>query len=286
MTHPTEQSAAKPRVQSIAQPLTDFIHRHPRLFILTGAGCSTQSGIPDYRDKNGEWKRQPPVQHRDFLTRHTSRQRFWARSLIGWPLMANARPNAVHESLQLLEQKGYCQQLVTQNVDRLHQLAGQQHVIDLHGRSDQVICMACDRLHDRNKIHLQMADENPEFAQYTAAAAPDGDADLEGIDFSAFNVTNCPDCDGILKPNVVFFGDNVPKERVFSALDSLKQSDALLVVGSSLMVYSGFRFCKQAAQLNIPIAAITRGKTRADELLSLKLDGDISEFLVPAAAQL
>lgn len=294
MTHPTEQPLALLTAQtvvqsaehSVAQPLTDFIHRHPRLFILTGAGCSTQSGIPDYRDKNGEWKRQPPVQHRDFMTRHTCRQRFWARSLIGWPLMANARPNTVHESLQLLEQKGYCQQLVTQNVDRLHQLAGQQQVIDLHGRSDQVICMACNRLHDRNRIHQQMADENPEFAQYTATAAPDGDADLDGINFSGFKVTNCPDCNGILKPNVVFFGDNVPKERVFSALDSLKQSDALLVVGSSLMVYSGFRFCKQAAQLNIPIVAITRGKTRADELLSLKLDGDISEFLVPAAAQL
>ncbi|MBQ0782649.1 MAG: NAD-dependent protein deacetylase, partial [Amphritea sp.] len=259
MTHPTEQPEAQTVVQSaeqsVALPLTDFIHRHPRLFILTGAGCSTQSGIPDYRDKNGEWKRQPPVQHRDFLTSHATRQRFWARSLIGWPLMANARPNAVHESLQLLEQKGYCQQLVTQNVDRLHQLAGQQQVIDLHGRSDQVICMACDRLHDRNRIHQQMADENPEFAQYTATAAPDGDADLDGIDFSGFKVTNCPDCDGMLKPNVVFFGDNVPKERVFSALDSLKQSDALLVVGSSLMVYSGFRFCKQAAQLNIPIIA-------------------------------
>ncbi|WP_019620953.1 NAD-dependent protein deacetylase [Amphritea japonica] len=273
-------------MQSVAQPLTNFIHQHPRLFILTGAGCSTQSGIPDYRDKNGEWKRQPPVQHRDFMTRHTTRQRFWARSLIGWPLMANARPNAVHESLQLLEQKGYCQQLVTQNVDRLHQQAGQQQVIDLHGRSDQVICMACNQLHDRNQIHRQMADENPAFAQYTATAAPDGDADLDGIDFSGFKVTNCPECDGMLKPNVVFFGDNVPKERVFSALNSLKQSDALLVVGSSLMVYSGFRFCKQAAQLNIPIAAITRGKTRADELLSLKLDGDISEFLQPSAKAL
>lgn len=279
MTHPIEQTVA----QSVAQPLTDFIHRHPRLFILTGAGCSTQSGIPDYRDKNGEWKRQPPVQHRDFMTRHATRQRFWARSLIGWPLMANARPNAVHRSLQVLEKKGYCQQLVTQNVDRLHQQAGQQQVIDLHGRSDQVICMDCNRLHDRNQIHQQMADENPAFTQYTATAAPDGDADLEGIDFSGFKVTCCPDCGGLLKPNVVFFGDNVPKERVFSALDNLQQSDALLVVGTSLMVYSGFRFCKQAMQRNIPIAAITRGKTRADELLSLKLDGDISEFLKPCA---
>ncbi|WP_417226455.1 NAD-dependent protein deacetylase [Amphritea sp.] len=271
---------------AISQPLSDFIHQHPRLFILTGAGCSTQSGIPDYRDSNGQWKRQPPVQHRDFLTSHATRQRFWARSLIGWPLMANARPNSVHNSLQQLEQKGYCQQLVTQNVDRLHQLAGQQQVIDLHGRSDQVICMDCQQLHDRNQIHQQMAAENPAFAHYTASAAPDGDADLEGVDFSHFKVTGCAACGGMLKPNVVFFGDNVPKERVFSALDSLEQADALLVIGSSLMVYSGFRFCKQAAQRNIPIAAITHGKTRADELLSLKLDGDISAFLTPSVSAL
>jgi len=270
----------------MSQQLTDFIHRHPRLFILTGAGCSTASGIPDYRDHNGEWKRQPPVQHRDFMTRHSTRQRFWARSLIGWPLMANARPNDVHKSLQRLEEKGYCRQLVTQNVDRLHQRAGQQRVIDLHGRSDQVICMSCHSLHQRDTIHQQMASENPAFAHYTATAAPDGDADLEGIDFSRFRVTDCPACGGLLKPNVVFFGDNVPKQRVFSALDSLRQADALLVVGSSLMVYSGFRFCKQAAKLNIPIAAITRGKTRADELLSLKLDGDIDQFLVPGVSAL
>ncbi|WP_428036117.1 NAD-dependent protein deacetylase [Amphritea sp.] len=271
---------------STANALSDFIQQHPRLFILTGAGCSTASGIPDYRDKNGDWKRQPPVQHRDFLTRHATRQRFWARSLVGWPLMANARPNTVHQSLQRLEAKGYCRQLVTQNVDRLHQQAGQQRVIDLHGRSDQVICMDCHTLHQRNHVHQLMAEANPAFREYTATAAPDGDADLEGIDFSRFRVTDCPACGGMLKPNVVFFGDNVPKERVFTALDSLQQSDALLVVGSSLMVYSGFRFCKQAVKLNIPIVAITQGKTRADELLTLKLDGDISEFLLPATAML
>ena len=131
-----------------------------------------------------------------------------------------------------------------------------------------------------------MASETPAFAHDTSTAAPDGDADLEGIDFSRFRVTDCPACGGLLKPNVVFFGDNVPKERVFSALDSLRQADALLVVGSSLMVYSGFRFCKQAVTQNIPIAAITRGKTRADELLSLKLDGDIDQFLVPGVSAL
>ncbi|GGK64269.1 NAD-dependent protein deacetylase [Amphritea balenae] len=265
----------------MSQPLIDFIHNHPQLFILTGAGCSTSSGIPDYRDKHGQWKRSPPVQHRDFMTSLLARQRFWARSLIGWPLMAKARPNAVHNSLQQLEQKGYCQQLVTQNVDRLHQQAGQQQVIDLHGRSDQVRCMECDQHYDRNHIHQQMADLNPAFAGLTAAAAPDGDADLEGVDFNRFQVTDCELCGGILKPNVVFFGDNVPKQRVFDAIDQLQQADGILVIGSSLMVYSGFRFCKQAQQMGKPIVTLTRGKTRADDISSLKLDGEISDILLP-----
>lgn len=266
--------------------LTDFIRQYPKLFILTGAGCSTDSGIPDYRDQHGQWKRQPPVQHKDFMTSLYARQRFWARSLIGWPLMAQARPNAIHQGLQTLEDLGHSTLLVTQNVDRLHQQAGQQRVIDLHGRSDRVRCMQCDTLHDRNHIHQQMAAENPYFSQLTATAAPDGDADLEGVDFNEFRVTGCHACGGLLKPDVVFFGDNVPKQRVFDAMDSLERADALLVVGSSLMVYSGYRFCKQAARLNKPIAALTHGKTRADDLLTLKLDSAISDCLVPAVQAL
>lgn len=266
--------------------LTDFIRQHPRLFILTGAGCSTDSGIPDYRDHHGQWKRQPPVQHKDFMTCLYARQRFWARSLIGWPLMARARPNEVHTSLQTLEDLGHSSLLVTQNVDRLHQQAGQQKVIDLHGRSDQVRCMDCGALHDRNHVHQQMAIENPHFTQLTATAAPDGDADLEDVDFHQFRVTECDQCGGLLKPDVVFFGDNVPKQRVYDALDNLQQADGLLVVGSSLMVYSGYRFCKQAVQMNKPIAALTRGKTRADDLLTLKLDSAISDCLVPAVKAL
>lgn len=197
--------------------------------------------------------------------------------------MARARPNAVHQSLQLLEQKGYCQQLVTQNVDRLHQQAGQQRVIDLHGRSDRVRCMSCDRLYERNRIHQQMLGNNPDYANFTATAAPDGDAELEHIDFSQFQVTDCEACGGLLKPDVVFFGDNVPKERVLQALDSLQKADAMMVVGSSLMVYSGYRFCKQAALMNKPILALTRGKTRADDMLTLKLDGEITDYLNPLA---
>ncbi|MEH6576038.1 MAG: NAD-dependent protein deacetylase [Amphritea sp.] len=266
--------------------LLQLIEQHPRLFVLTGAGCSTVSGIPDYRDQHGQWKRQPPVQHRDFMHSAATRKRFWARSLIGWPIMAQAQPNAAHHSLQQLEAKGYIQQLVTQNVDRLHRQAGQQQVIDLHGRSDQVLCMSCNHLHERYQIHQQMAENNPDYAHLSAAPAPDGDADLDNIDFSLVRVSDCHLCGGLLKPNVVFFGDNVPKQRVFNALDELEKADAMLVVGSSLMVYSGYRFCKRAAQMAKPIISINRGTTRADELLSLKIDSEITATLQPVATAL
>lgn len=265
--------------QHSSHQLAKFIHNHPRLFILTGAGVSTDSGIPDYRDSEGNWKRKQPVQHQSFMDNLQVRQRYWARSLIGWPVIRDAQPCSAHHALAQLEQLGHVQQLVTQNVDRLHQAAGNQNVIDLHGRSDKVRCMDCDTLYPRTEIHQQSALDNPHFTHFTAETAPDGDADLEGVNFHRFNVPQCQRCDGILKPDVVFFGDNVPKARVFGALEQLKQSDAMLVVGSSLMVYSGFRFCKRAEEWDIPICALNSGKTRADELLSLKLDQTISETL-------
>lgn len=258
--------------------LLEFVSRYPRLLVLTGAGISTDSGIPDYRDRNGEWKRKQPVQHADFMHSSATRQRYWGRSLIGWPVMSNARPNPSHYALARLEQQGQIELLVTQNVDRLHQRAGSQAVIDLHGRSDRVICMHCDFATDRAHQHQHCAELNPDFLQYSAAVAPDGDADLE-VDFSQFQVPDCPQCGGILKPDVVFFGDNVPKQRVEQALSALQRADALLVIGSSLMVYSGFRFCRRAEEWGKPIAALTLGRTRADELLSLKIDAPIAPQL-------
>ncbi|KEA65121.1 NAD-dependent protein deacetylase of SIR2 family [Marinobacterium lacunae] len=263
---------------SSSPSLFHFIHRHPRLLVLTGAGISTDSGIPDYRDRDGQWKRKQPVQHADFMHSHSTRQRYWGRSLIGWPVMQKARPNRAHEALALLEQRGHIELLVTQNVDGLHQRAGSQAVIDLHGRADAVICMGCNYQCSRDEVHERSARLNPDFSGFTAATAPDGDADLE-VDFSDFEVPHCPHCGGILKPDVVFFGDNVPKSRVQHALDALQRADALLVVGSSLMVYSGFRFCRRAKEWGKPIAALTLGKTRADALLDLKLDAPIGPTL-------
>ncbi|WP_313455192.1 NAD-dependent protein deacetylase [Stenotrophomonas sp.] len=253
-------------------PLADFIHRARRLFVLTGAGCSTDSGIPDYRDADGQWKRTPPVNFQDFMGLPATRQRYWARSLLGWPRFGQALPNGTHAALAALENRGQMEVLLTQNVDCLHQRAGSRAVIDLHGRLDQVRCMGCEARSPREDFQHALLALNPEWAQLDAAQAPDGDADLEGVDFGAFNVPACPHCGGILKPDVVFFGENVPRERVAAVHDHLGRADAVLVVGSSLMVYSGFRFVQAAAKAGLPVAALNLGRTRADDLLTLKVE--------------
>ena len=269
---------------SAASHLNRFIEQHPKLLVITGAGVSTQSGIPDYRDQQGNWKRPQPVQHQNFMREHHTRQRYWARSLAGWPTIRDAQPGIAHTSLVKLEQRGHIVQLVTQNVDRLHQRAGSRQVIDLHGRSDHVRCMHCHTRYPRERVHQHSASLNPDFVGLPATSAPDGDADLPTMDFSAFQVPDCPHCQGILKPDVVFFGDSVPRDRIERARDALQQADALLVVGSSLMVYSGFRFCKWAHDWQKPICALTLGKTRADHLLSLKLDAEIGQTLQQAVS--
>jgi len=268
-----------------ATQLNQFIDNYPRLLVLTGAGISTESGIPAYRDNNGNWQHKQPVQHQQFMSDPMIRQRYWARSLAGWPMIRDAQPGTAHRVLAQLEQRGHIQQIVTQNVDRLHQQAGSRRVIDLHGRSDKVRCMSCQITLPRDQVHRQSAIDNPSFAHLRAKAAPDGDACLEAA-FHQFQLPDCPRCKGILKPDVVFFGDHVPKPRVLSAMDHLQRADALLVIGSSLMVYSGFRFCRRAHEWDIPICALNQGKTRADDLLSLKLDDAIAPTLASTLNQL
>ncbi len=251
--------------------LEKFVDRHRRLFVLTGAGCSTNSGIPDYRDNNGNWKRTQPVTHQAFLGDEATRKRYWARSLIGWRRFGRALPNATHHALARLEANGRCELLVTQNVDRLHQKAGSQQVIDLHGRLDQVVCMGCGATTPREAFQHDLEALNSAWLTIDAADAPDGDADLD-TDFASFVVPCCSTCGGVIKPDVVFFGANVARDVVATAQNHLEQSDAMLVVGSSLMVYSGFRFAQMAAQRAMPIAAVNLGKTRADDLLTLKVE--------------
>jgi NAD-dependent SIR2 family protein deacetylase len=251
--------------------LREFIRRHPRLAVLTGAGVSTRSGIPDYRDERGEWKRARPVEFRPFMTDPRVRQRYWARSTVGWPIIRGAQPNDAHHALARFEALGVVSLLITQNVDGLHQAAGSRNVIDLHGRLDVVRCMTCGHEISRAELQRRLLADNPTWAGIEGRVAPDGDFDLGDRDYGDFVVPACEKCGGIFKPDVVFFGESVPRERVDRAFAGVASADALLVVGSSLMVYSGYRFAEAAAANGIPIAAVNLGHTRADHLLALKV---------------
>lgn len=280
---------AAPPEGTLAEParLAAFIRAHPRLFVLTGAGCSTASGIPDYRDAEGQWKRPQPVTFQAFMGEEATRQRYWARSLVGWRVMGHAQPGAAHRALARLEALGHVEMLLTQNVDGLHDAAGSRSTVDLHGRIDTVRCMHCETRMPRAALQQRLLEANPAWAHLQAETAPDGDAYLDGLDFSTFAVPACPACgQGPLKPDVVFFGENVPRERVTAAREALQRADAALVAGSSLMVYSGFRFVQAAADAGKPIAAVNQGRTRGDALFALKLQSDVGQTLAEAAALL
>jgi NAD-dependent SIR2 family protein deacetylase len=280
-------AAAPPRAElAELADLADFVRRHPRLFVLTGAGVSTGSGIPDYRDAAGRWKRRPPVSHQDFVASAATRRRYWARSLLGWPLMARAHPNPAHTALARLEAGGRVWRLVTQNVDGLHQRAGSARVLELHGSIHRVACLDCGAAAARAAVQDSLARANPRVADWSATALPDGDADLEALDLDGFQVPACAHCGGMLKPDVVFFGAGVPRARLDLACADLDASDAMLVAGSSLMVYSGYRFCVRAAERGLPIAAINLGQTRADALFRLKLHSPCDTALPALVAAL
>ncbi len=267
------------------QGLIAFLNARPRLLALTGAGISTASGIPGYRDAEGNWQRKPPVTHQEFVGDLAVRKRYWARSMLGWPMMRAAKPNAAHIALASLEQQGRLAHLITQNVDGLHTAAGSASVLELHGRLRDVKCMVCDTAHAREWLQSSLVAANPGFLDASASVAPDGDADLD-TDFHDFELTSCAHCGGMLKPDVVFYGDSVPLARARAALAAVEAADALLIIGSTMMVRSGYRLCEAAHAAGKPIAAINLGRTRADPLLFLKLQVECGAALEGLADRL
>jgi NAD-dependent SIR2 family protein deacetylase len=255
-----------------------------RIAVLTGAGISTDSGIPDYRSPDSPPSN--PMTIRQFTSDPVFRQRYWARNHVGWRHMDETRPNAGHRALAALEEAGVVTGVITQNVDLLHSKAGSRNVINLHGTYAQVICLGCGDTMSRGALAEQLETLNPGFIERAfecaraiggLAVAPDADAVV--ADTASFRYLDCPDCTGMLKPDIVYFGESVPKEVVDRAYSLIDTAGVLLVVGSSLTVFSGYRFVRHAAALGIPVAIVNRGRTRGDDLATVKVDGGCSELL-------
>ncbi len=247
--------------------------------VLTGAGLSTASGIPDYRDREGQWKGAKPIDHNDFMRSDSARRRYWARSYIGWPTIGLAQPTRGHHALARLERLQRIALVITQNVDGLHQKARSRAVLELHGGLDRVLCLACRQTYPRASVQLWLSAANPGRTTRADRLGPDGDAELPEAAQADLAVPACPSCGGVLKPDVVFFGDSVPGDRVRAALDAIDAARGVLVVGSSLMVYSGFRLVEHARRKGKSVMAVNLGKTRADDFLDAKLEQDCDEFL-------
>ena len=269
-----------------ADRLVDFLRQHRRVAVLTGAGCSTDSGIPEYRDDFGNWKHRQPMQFAEFINDERKRRRYWAQSFAGWHRISNAKPNAAHYAIAQLENSGSLSGVITQNVDNLHRVAGSHNVIDLHGVLQFVRCLECNAKESRYEYQCRLKACNPGWSATLASIAPDGDARVTGDDCRSFNIPGCTICGGIVKPDVVFFGEAVPRTRSRHAKMLLEQSDALLVVGSSLMVFSGYRFARLANEAGKPIAIVNRGATRADGIAACKLTANCAEILSHAARRL
>lgn len=268
-------------------PLETLCHafeQHP-LLVITGAGISTASGIPDYRDREGVRRGQQPMMYQEFVGNPAARQRYWARAMLGWPRILAAQPNAAHQALAQLQAAGRISGLITQNVDALHTRAGSPAVTELHGSLHRVLCLDCGQRCERATLQQQMLADNPYLNRVEAVQAPDGDTLLDAAYIADFRLPLCPHCQGQrLKPDVVFFGENVASDTAAQALALAHQAAGLLVVGTSLMAWSAFRLCKLMAEQGKPILAINQGKTRADDLLSAKFEVPC-ETLLPRLAQ-
>jgi NAD-dependent deacetylase sirtuin 4 len=276
----------EPPTDDLVAPLLSLLAGR-RFVALTGAGCSTESGIPDYRG-GGRTGPRHPIQHAAFLRQPEVRQRYWARATVGWARFRTAEPNPAHRALAALEAAGPLAGVITQNVDRLHHRAGSRRVVELHGALAEVRCLVCGAGEDRDSVQARLLDENPSWLETAATIQlrPDGDSDLPAELVAAFSVVGCLACGGELKPDVVFFGGSVSARTLADAWALFEEGEALLVVGSSLTVYSGFRFVKRARELDLPIAVVNIGPTRADDLAQAKISAPASQVLAHLERQL
>lgn len=272
---PASQAGSNETIEALAQ----LIQHNQPVTAVTGAGISASSGLPVYRDAGGNWIHSAPVQGPDFRASEKIRQRYWCRSYFGWQSFSSATPNDAHKDLALLEKNKLIKTVITQNVDGLHQTAGSESTVALHGNLSEVICLNCGDISLRADLQHRLQKNNPEFLKIEFEVAPDGDAIVDDAHIEQFNTVACTACGGVLQPYVVFYGDSVPKLRVQHCMQQLKESRLLLCIGTSLMVYSSFRFCKAAADADIPVVIVNNGITRADDLASLKFNGDCTGAL-------
>lgn len=268
--HPLDSIPDPPPDAELLNVLAGLFLRHD-VVVLSGAGMSTESGIPDYRGPKTREKARDPMRYRAFISSAEARRHYWARSVIGWDAFSAARPNPGHAALARLEHCGRVRGIITQNVDRLHHAAGSERVVELHGALEEVICLSCNRIEMRPQFQERLLELNPGWLSHAAEIAPDGDADLSDDETRGFRVAHCQHCGGPMKPNVVFFGENVPEPRTQDAWDLMDDAEALLVAGSSLTVYSGYRFVRASAKRNQPVAILNLGDTRGDDAATVRL---------------
>jgi NAD-dependent SIR2 family protein deacetylase len=254
--------------------------------ILSGAGLSTESGIPDYRGPTGRARPAEPMTYQAFVGAPENRQRYWARSHLGWRHIARAHPNAGHRAVAELERRCLVSGIITQNVDGLHQAAGAQRVVDLHGRLDRVVCLSCEAVTSRDALDQRLRDANRGWTAEVSQLKPDGDSVIATEDIEHFRVVDCETCGGLLKPDVVFFGENVPRTRVDQCFAMVEEAGALLVLGSSLTVASGFRFVRHAARGGIPVGIVNQGPTRGDDYAFVTIDAPLGETLARVLTRL
>lgn len=280
----TATGAPLPRTTSLDEVVP--IVARGRVLVLSGAGLSTESGIPDYRGAAGSLRKHTPMTYDEFVGSPEARRRYWARSHLGWRTIARARPNEGHRAVTRLHAAGLVTAVITQNVDGLHQAAGTPDVVELHGSLDRVVCLACRRTSPREHLDRRLRAANPDFAAEASRINPDGDVDLAEAEVRAFRTVDCADCGGVLKPDVVFFGENVPRPRVERCRALVDAAGALLVLGSSLTVMSGLRFVRRAAEAGTPVLIVNQGETRGDAHAAVRVDLPLGSALTTLAALL